>query len=163
MSPAKNPRVYFALVLLLVSATVVLLREHRPSFLRPSLHMYAYVSTDDGSLTVLALSGLHVVAHIPVGTPISDLREHPSRDEIWGISSTAGYVWVLDAPSGQLTRIPVGPSPSPAIASTQPPPPTTSSLPLTPPPAPFSAAPEPVPSPSSLASLPTTKTPSSSI
>lgn len=111
MSPAKNLRVYFALVLLLVSATVVLLREHRPSFLRPSLHMYAYVSTDDGSLTVIDLAGLHVVAHIPVGTPISDLREHPSRDEIWGISSTAGYVWVLDAPSGQLTRIPVGPSP----------------------------------------------------
>ena len=111
MFHSKNPRLYIALVLLLIFATIILLGEHRPSFLRPNLHMYAYVSTSDGSLTVIDLAGLHVVAHIPVASDISDLREHASRDEIWGVSSTDGCVWVLDAPSGQLTRIPVGPLP----------------------------------------------------
>ena len=111
MPHSKNPRLYFALVVLLVSASVLLLHEHRPSFLRPNLHMYAYVSTSDGSLTVIDLAGLRVVAHIPVASNISDLREHASRDEIWGVSSTDGFVWVLDTPSGQLTRIPVGPLP----------------------------------------------------
>src|SRR5262249_25101429 len=107
MPHSKNPRLYFALVILLVCASVLLLDEHRPSFLRPNLHMYAYVSTSDGSLTVIDLAGLRVVAHIPVASNISDLREHTSRDEIWGVSSTDGVVWVLDAPSSQLTRIPV--------------------------------------------------------
>src|SRR6516164_9301492 len=111
MSHSKNPRLYIALVLLLIFATILLLREHRPSFLRPNLHMYAYVATSDGSLTVIDLAGLRVVAHIPVASNISDLREHASRDEIWGVSSTDGFVWVLDAPSSQLTRIPVGPLP----------------------------------------------------
>jgi YVTN family beta-propeller protein len=111
MSDSRNPRIYIALVFLLISATVILLREHGPSFLRPNLHMYAYVSTSDGSLTVIDLVGLRVVAHIPVASNISDLREHASRDEIWGVSSADGCVWVLDAPSRQITRIPVGPLP----------------------------------------------------
>ena len=111
MSHSKNPRLYIALVLLLIFATIILLHEHRPSFLRPNLHMYAYVATSDGSLTVIDLAGLQVVAHIPVASDISDLREHTSRDEIWGVSSVDGCVWVLDAPSSQLTRIPVGPLP----------------------------------------------------
>lgn len=112
MSPAKNSRAYLALFILLISATVALLREHRPSFLRPNLHMNAYVSTSDGSLTVIDLAGLRVIAHVPVGPGISDLREHLSRDEIWGASSLGGYVWVLDTTSNQLTRIPVGPLPN---------------------------------------------------
>src|SRR3974377_388835 len=95
MSHSRNPRLYFAFAILLISATVILLREHRPSFLRPNLHMYAYVSTSEGSLTVIDLAGLHVIAHIPVASNISDLHEHPSRDEIWGVSSADGYVWVL--------------------------------------------------------------------
>ena len=111
MSHSKNPRLYFALLLLLVSAAIIIFSEHRPSFLRPNLHMYAYVSTDDGSVTVLDLAKLQAVAKIPVGPAISDLREHTKRNEIWGVSSAGGYVFVLDAPTNQITRIPVGPSP----------------------------------------------------
>jgi len=117
MSAPKNFRLYFALVILLISAIVILLHEHRPSFLRPNLHMYAYVSTADGSLTVVDLAKLQAIAKIPVAQPsqagptISDLREHATRDEIWGVSSTGGFVFVLDTHSNQLTRISVGPAP----------------------------------------------------
>jgi DNA-binding beta-propeller fold protein YncE len=111
MSLAKSPRVYFVLLILLVSAATLLLREHRPSFLRPDLHMYAYVSTADGSLTVVDLARLQSIAKIPVGPNISDLREHAKRDEIWGVSATGGFVFVLDTHTNQVTQIPVGPSP----------------------------------------------------
>jgi DNA-binding beta-propeller fold protein YncE len=108
MSHAKSPRVYIVLVILLVSGLVVLLREHRPSILRPNLHMYAYVSTSDGSVTVIDLAKLQTVAKVAIGPAISDLREHAKRNEIWGVSSAGGYVFVLDTPASQVTRIPVG-------------------------------------------------------
>ncbi len=111
MSLVKSPRVYFVLVVLLISAVVLLLREHRPSFLRPNLHMYAYVSTADGSLTVVDLARLQAVGKVAVGGDVSDLREHSKRDEIWGVSSSGGFVFVLDARSNQVTRIPVGLAP----------------------------------------------------
>jgi DNA-binding beta-propeller fold protein YncE len=111
MSLAKSPRVYFVLIVLLVSAATLLLREHRPSFLRPNLHMYAYVSTSDGSLTVVDLAKLQSVAKILVGPNVSDLREHTTRAEIWGVSKAGGYVFVVDARTGQVTQIPVGPGP----------------------------------------------------
>jgi YVTN family beta-propeller protein len=111
MSHAKNFRLYFVLCVLLVSATIVVLHEHRPSFLRPNLHMYAYVSTADGALTVVDLAKLQAVGKVSVGPTISDLREHTTRDEIWGVCSAGGYVFVLDAPTNQITRIPVGPAP----------------------------------------------------
>ena len=111
MSPLKNLRVYPLLAILLVLGAIVILQDHRPSFLRPNLHMYAYASTADGAITVIDLVSLHAIAKIPVGPAISDLREHAKRDEIWGVSSTGGYVFVLDAHSNQITRIPVGPGP----------------------------------------------------
>ena len=111
MSLAKNFRAHFLLLILLASATAVLLREHRPSFLRPNLHMYAYVSTSDGSLTVIDLAKLQPIAKIPLGPTISDLREHAKRDEIWGVSSTGGFAFVLDTPTNQITQIPVGSAP----------------------------------------------------
>lgn len=111
MPHSKNFRAYFLLILLLIFAAVILLREHRPSFLRPGLHLNAYISTSDGSLTVVDLASLRAINKIPVGPSISDLREHAKRPEIWGISSAGGYVFVLDTRSNRLTRIPVGPSP----------------------------------------------------
>ncbi|OLE87147.1 MAG: hypothetical protein AUG07_01480 [Acidobacteria bacterium 13_1_20CM_2_60_10] len=40
------------------------------------------------------------------------MREHPTRPEIWGVSTTGGYVWILEARSNQVVaRIPVGPAP----------------------------------------------------
>lgn len=111
MSAAKSFRVYFLLAVLLLLAIVILLREHRPSFLRPGLHLNAYVSTSDGSLTVVNLASLRVINRIPIGPAISDLREHAKRPEIWGVSSAGGYVFVLNARSNQLDKIAVGPSP----------------------------------------------------
>ena len=111
MSQSKNFRLYFALVLLLTAAVTEILRDHRPSFLRPNLHMYAYVSADDGSLTVVDLAALRAINKIAVGPTISDLREHATRDEIWGVCTSGNHLFVLDAHSNQLTRIPVGPAP----------------------------------------------------
>lgn len=111
MSFPKNYRAYFLFSILVVFGAIVLLREHRPSFLRPNLHMYAYVSTSDGALTVIDLAKLQSIAKIPVGPAISDLREQAKRDEIWGVSTAGGYLFVLDTPTNQVTRIPVGPSP----------------------------------------------------
>lgn len=108
-SKLKNFRVFFLLAILLIFATIILLREHRPSFLRPGLHLNAYVATSDG-ITVIDLAGLRAIAKIPIGQGIADLREHPRRDEIWGVN-TAGYIFILDAPLQQIaSRIAVGSS-----------------------------------------------------
>jgi len=111
MPHLKNFRVYFLLAVLLLFSIVILLREHRPSFLRPDLHLNAYVSTSDGSLTVVDLASLRVINKIPAGPGISDIREHAKRPEIWGVSSAGGYIFVLNARTNQLDKIPVGPSP----------------------------------------------------
>ena len=110
MRRPRNFRARFLTTVLVIGGLIVLLREHRPSFLRPDLHLCAYVSTADGALTVVDLVKLKAVAHIPVGPGISALREHPTRPEIFGVSSVGGFVWVFDARSYQVsTRIPVGP------------------------------------------------------
>jgi YVTN family beta-propeller protein len=116
MDRAKNFRACFLLVVLGISGLIVLLREHRPSFLRPDLHLSAYVSTADGNLTVVDLVKLKAVARIPVGPGLSGMREHPTRPEIFGLSTIGGYVWILDPRAnhfaGQVTaRIAVGPLP----------------------------------------------------
>src|SRR5271168_3173935 len=109
MNRSGNLRVYFLLGVLLIFGIVVLLREHRPSFLRPGLRLCAYVSTADGSVTVIDLVKLAAVARIAVGPGLSGMREHPTRAEIWGVSSVGGYVWVINARVNQVsTRIPVG-------------------------------------------------------
>ncbi|PYU10475.1 MAG: hypothetical protein DMG37_20150, partial [Acidobacteria bacterium] len=112
MDRPRNFRVYFASVVLGIGALVVLLREHRPSLLRPDLHLCAYVTTADGSVAVVDLVKLKAVAHIPVGPGPSGMREHPTRPEILGVSSLGGYVWILDARTYQVSaRILVGPLP----------------------------------------------------
>ena len=111
MSHSKNPRLYIALTLLLISAILLIARDHRPSFLRPNLRMYAYVSTEEGALSVVDLIALRPIAKIPVGPVIADLREHATRPEIWGVSNGGNFVFVLDTTSNQLSRIPVGPAP----------------------------------------------------
>ena len=109
MSRPRNFRVYFLLTVLLLFAVILLLREHRPSFLRPGLHLNAYVSTDDGSITVVDLISLRAITKVYAGPALAEILEHPSRAEIWGVSSAGGYVWVLDARSNQISsRIPVG-------------------------------------------------------
>ena len=109
-------RVYFLLAALAIGGVVLLLREHRPSFLRPDLHLSAYVTTADGNITVVDLVKLKAVARIPVGPGLSGMREHPTRPEIFGVSTTGGYVWILDPRANHFTgevtaRIAVGPLP----------------------------------------------------
>ena len=116
MNGPKNVRLYFLLAALGIGGIVLLLREHRPSFLRPDLHLSAYVTTADGNVTVVDLVKLKAVARIAVGPGLSGMREHPTRPEIFGLSSTGGYVWILDPRAnhftGQVTaRIAVGPLP----------------------------------------------------
>ncbi len=116
MNRPKNFRAYFLLVVLAIGGMVLLLREHRPSFLRPDLHLSAYVTTADGNVTVVDLVKLKAVARIAVGPGLSGMREHPTRAEIYGVSSAGGYVWILDPRAnhftGQVTaRIAVGPLP----------------------------------------------------
>src|SRR6267378_4389062 len=112
----QNFRVYFLLAALAIGGIVLLLREHRPSFLRPDLHLSAYVTTADGNVTVVDLVKLKPVARIAVGPGLSGMREHPTRPEVFGVSTGGGYVWVLDPRAnhftGQVTaRIAVGPLP----------------------------------------------------
>ncbi len=116
MNRPKNFRVYFLLAALGIAGLVVLLREHRPSFLRPDLHLSAYVTTADGNVTVVDLVKLKAIARIAVGPGLSGMREHPTRPEVFGVSSAGGYMWILDPRAnhfiGQVTaRIAVGPLP----------------------------------------------------
>ncbi len=116
MKRPRNFRVYFVVAALAIAGVVVLLREHRPSFLRPDLHLSAYVTTADGNVTVVDLVKLQAVARISVGPGLSGMREHPTRAEIYGVSSTGGYVWILDPRANHFTgqvaaRIAVGPLP----------------------------------------------------
>ena len=112
MNRPRNFRMYFLLAGLALGGLIVLLREHRPSFLRPGLRLYAYVTTDDGNVTVVDLVKLNAFSRLYAGPGLSGLREHPTRAEIYGVSSTGGYIWILDPRVNQITaRIPVGPLP----------------------------------------------------
>src|SRR6516164_4615017 len=109
MNRASQFRALFLCTILLIASIFVLAREHRPSFLRPGLRLYAYVSTADDAVSVVDLVKLATVAHVPIGGSISAMREHPTRAELWGVSSSGGFAWVLDSRTSQIAaRIPVG-------------------------------------------------------
>src|ERR1700719_3115606 len=111
-NPFRNVRVVLLTAVLLVGAAILLLREQRGSLLRPGLRLNAYVSTADGSVAVVDLVRLRAVARVSVGPGLSGMREHPTRAEVWGVSSQGGYVWVLNARVNQVAaRVPVGPMP----------------------------------------------------
>ena len=116
MTGPRNFRVYVLLGILAISGLIVLLREHGPSFLRPDLHLSAYVTTADGNVTVVDLVKLKAVARVAVGPGLSGMREHPTRAEIYGVSSTGGYVWILDPRASQSTRLSTGRVSSPVSA-----------------------------------------------
>src|SRR5580704_5244846 len=108
-----NYRLVFLAAVLAVVAIVQIEREHRPSFLRPGLHLNAYVANaGDGTISVVDLARLSTVATISAGPAPSGLRALASRKEIWGASTAGGYVWVLDAAAGKISnRIAVGAAP----------------------------------------------------
>src|SRR5258708_12817857 len=103
MPHRKNFRVYFLLAILFIFALVILLREHRPSALRPDLHLNAYISTSDGSLTVVDLASLRVVNKIPVGPATPDLRQHANRPPICRLPRPPPHVLALNPPAPPLT------------------------------------------------------------
>src|SRR2546425_7103299 len=107
MARPRNFRVYFLAVVLGIGGLIVLLREHRPSFLRPDLHLCAYVSTADGSVTVVDLVKLKAVARIAVGPSLSGMREHATRAEILGVSSAGGVNLILRPPPNPDTTTPL--------------------------------------------------------
>lgn len=108
-----NLRLILLLVLLLLAAARQIGTEHRPSLLRPGLRLYAYVTNaGEGSVSVVDLVSLQTRATVAVGPSPSGIRAHPTRDEIWGVSTAGGFVWVIDARSDQVVaRIEVGGSP----------------------------------------------------
>src|SRR6266852_8846719 len=111
-NPFRNARVVALTAVLLVGAAILLLREPRASLLRPGLRLNAYISTEDGTVAVVDLVRLRAVARIGVGPGLSGMREHPTRAEVWGVSSQGGYVWVLNTRVNQVAaRVPVGPLP----------------------------------------------------
>src|ERR1700739_126898 len=113
MKVRLNYRLAFLLVVLIGFGVREVALELRPSFLRPGLHLFAYVgNTGDGTITAIDLVKLSPVATISVGPSQTAVRANPSRKEIWGLSS-AGYAWMLDTPSGSVVaHIPVGAAPS---------------------------------------------------
>ena len=109
-SRPRNVRAVSLAILLLVGAAVLIGRERRVSFLTPGLRLNAYISTADGSVTVVDLVKLAATNRIHVGPGLSGMREHPTRAEVWGVSSLGAYAWVLDGRSNQISaRIPIGP------------------------------------------------------
>ena len=108
-----NRRLIFLLALLLLGAVRQIGKDDRPSLLRPGLRLYAYVTNaGEGSVSVVDLVSLETRATIPVGPSPSGIRAHPTRDEIWGVSTAGGFVWVIDARSEQVAaRIEVGSQP----------------------------------------------------
>src|SRR6266478_4085517 len=111
-NPLRNVRVVLLTVVLFAGATILLLREQRASFLRPGLRLNAYVSAADGSVAVIDVVKLSTVARVAVGPGLSGMREHPTRAEVWGVSSQGGYAWVLSARTNQVAaRVAVGAMP----------------------------------------------------
>ena len=116
-----NLRLILLLLLLALGAARQIAKENRPSLLRPGLRMRAYVTnrgdgsaslTTGGTLTIVDLVTLGVVKSVGVGPEPSGVRAHPSRDEIWGVSTGGGFVWVLDVRNEQVVaRIEVGAQP----------------------------------------------------
>ena len=104
--------IFICLVLIALVAREIAL-EQRPSFLRPGLKLCAYVANvGDGTVSVVDLVTLAVRATVPVGATPAGLRTHPTRAEIWGVSTDTGIVWVLDAATDRIVaRISVGASP----------------------------------------------------
>src|SRR3984957_9673110 len=107
MTSPRNYRVLSLLGILLAAALILLLFEHRPSFLRPGLRLNAYVTTSDGSLTVVDLVNLRAVAPIPIGHKLSGARDHPTGPEVWGVSATGGFVGALDAGAIHIREAPL--------------------------------------------------------
>src|SRR5271167_2993465 len=97
ISRKLNYRLMFVALLIVISATVEIAREYRPSFLRPGLRLYAFVGYwGDGTISVIDLIRVAKIATISVGPTPSGLRAHPTLNQIWGVSTEGGYAFVIN-------------------------------------------------------------------
>src|SRR5229473_3096582 len=110
MNRPKNFRVYFLLAVLAIGGIVLLLREHRPSFLRPDLHLSAYVTTPDGSHIYTTASGNNtllaidtksraIVARAPTGREPVLAHVTPDGKSVLVVNRRDGSLGVHDATS----------------------------------------------------------------
>src|SRR3984957_20734881 len=98
-----NWRFVFLMVLLLALGIREVALELRPSFLRPGLHLFAYVgNTKDGTVTAVDLVKLQTAATISVGAQPTGIRVHPTRPEIWGLKTAGGYASSLDVKASTM-------------------------------------------------------------
>ena len=108
MNWRSHLRLAITLVLLAAAGTCEVMRERRPTMLRPGVHLYAYVANGgDGTVSVVDLVSLAPVETIAVGPGPASVLARPKTKEIWGVSAGGGYAWVIDAPTGRVDRIPV--------------------------------------------------------
>src|SRR5260370_2177909 len=91
MNRPKNFRAYFLLAALSLAGLIVLLREHRPSFLRPDLHLCAYVTTAHGNVTGVVLVKLKATARIPIGAGLSGSPHPPHPPATLSLTTPAAY------------------------------------------------------------------------
>src|SRR6266403_3177330 len=96
----KNFRTYFLVAVLGISGLIVLLREHRPSFLRPE---FFGVSTTGGYVWVLDPRANHftgqVTARIAVGPLPYSLDFSPDGNRVYTTASGNNTLVVIDAKS----------------------------------------------------------------
>src|SRR5258708_36916648 len=119
MSRRLNYRLLIAALVILTSATVEILREKGPSFLRPGLRLYAFVgNAGDGTVSVVDLIRVSKIATIAVGPSPSGLRAHPKLNQVWGFSTEGDSAFVIDASTGRvIAHISVGGSALPLDVS----------------------------------------------
>src|SRR5260370_9214841 len=102
MNRPKNFRVYFLLAALSLAGLAVLLREHRPSFLRPALHLCAYVTTADGNVTVVDLVKLKAMARLAALPGLSGSREHPTQPAPFRAAGAGSHASIPDPPANPV-------------------------------------------------------------
>ena len=107
MNWRSHLRLAITLVLLAAAGTCEVMRERRPTMLRPGVHLYAYVANGgDGTVSVVDLVSLAPVETIAVGPGPASVLARPKQKEIWGVSAGGGYAWLIGAPTGRVERIP---------------------------------------------------------
>ncbi|MGA8073858.1 MAG: hypothetical protein WB995_10300, partial [Candidatus Acidiferrales bacterium] len=81
-----NYRVVVLIAILAAIGVQLIWVEKLPAYLRPGLHLNAYVANAaDGTISAIDLVRLAPIATISVGSEPSGLRAHPTRPEIWGV------------------------------------------------------------------------------
>lgn len=106
----RNLRFIVLSLLLTAWATVQILRENPPLILESSQRIYAFVANrDSNTVTVVDLLWLRRQAELPMPHGPSQLRLHPTRNELWVVCSAADQITIVDIETlREIARIGVG-------------------------------------------------------